>query len=147
DRAAKVPPAFVAEMQTHFSHSYQEWTEARPANDFKRVRPLLEKTLEMSRRYSNFFPGYENIADPLIDSSDPGMKAASVRAIFADLRAQLVPLVQAILSKPTTDDSCLKQHAPEDKQLAFGVEVIRAFGYDFNRGRQDKTHHPFMTKF
>jgi carboxypeptidase Taq len=147
DRAAKVPTAFVAEMQSHFSNSYQMWTEARPANDFARMRPVLEKTLEMSRRYSNFFPGYDNIADPLIDQSDPGMKAASVKAIFADLRAQMVPLVQAILSRPAADDACLKQFAPEDKQLAFGLEVIRAFGYDFNRGRQDKTHHPFMTKF
>jgi carboxypeptidase Taq len=25
--------------------------------------------------------------------------------------------------------------------------VIKRFGYDFNRGRQDKTHHPYMTKF
>jgi carboxypeptidase Taq len=25
--------------------------------------------------------------------------------------------------------------------------VIERFGYDFERGRQDKTHHPFMTKF
>jgi len=27
------------------------------------------------------------------------------------------------------------------------LAVIREFGYDFTRGRQDKTHHPFMTKF
>jgi carboxypeptidase Taq len=147
DRAVRVPSAFVAEMQTHFSRSYQTWTEARPADDFARMRPLLEQTLDLSRRYAGFFPGYESIADPLIDLSDPGMKAASVRAIFTDLRAQLVPLVQAILSRPGADDSCLKQHAPEDQQLAFGLEVIRAFGYDFTRGRQDKTHHPFMTKF
>ena len=25
--------------------------------------------------------------------------------------------------------------------------MIRAYGYDFDRGRQDKTHHPYMTKF
>ncbi len=25
--------------------------------------------------------------------------------------------------------------------------IIKQLGYDFNRGRQDKTHHPFMTKF
>jgi len=25
--------------------------------------------------------------------------------------------------------------------------VIQRFGYDLKRGRQDKTHHPFMTKF
>jgi carboxypeptidase Taq len=35
----------------------------------------------------------------------------------------------------------------ESDQLAFGRNVIERFGYDFSRGRQDKTHHPFMTKF
>jgi len=67
--------------------------------------------------------------------------------LFADLRAQLVPIVQAITAQPVADDSCLKQLYPEAQQLAFGQEVIKAFGFDFNRGRQDKTHHPFMTKF
>jgi carboxypeptidase Taq len=56
DRAVKVPGDFVSEMQSHFSASYQTWTEARPANDFARVRPGLEKTLDLSRRYANFFP-------------------------------------------------------------------------------------------
>jgi len=147
DRAVKVPADFVSEMQSHFSESYQAWTAARPANDFARMRPYLEKTLDLSRRYSGFFPGYDSIADPLIDVSDPGMKATSVRAIFSELRGQLVPLVQAIASRPLADNACLRQHAPEDRQLAFGLEVIKAFGYDFQRGRQDKTHHPFMTKF
>ena len=147
DRAVKVPADFVSEMQSHFSATYQAWTEARPANDFKRMIPALEKTLDLSRRYSDFFPGYASIADPHIDYSDPGMKAASVRAIFSELRAQLVPLVKAISDKPLADDSCLRQHAPEAQQLGFGLEVIKAFGYDFERGRQDKTHHPFMTKF
>jgi carboxypeptidase Taq len=147
DRAVKVPGEFVSEMQSHFSESYQIWTEARPANDFARVRPCLEKTLDLSRRYANFFPGYESIADPLIDNSDPDMKASQVRAIFAELRARLVPLVRAITARPPASDACLRQHAPEATQLAFGLEVIRDFGYDFTRGRQDKTHHPFMTKF
>jgi carboxypeptidase Taq len=147
DRAVRVPGEFVSEMQSHFSESYQIWTEARPANDFARVRPCLEKTLDLSRRYANFFPGYESIADPLIDNSDPDLKATQVRAIFAELRARLVPLVHAITSRPRASDSCLRQHAPEASQLDFGIEVIRDFGYDFSRGRQDKTHHPFMTKF
>jgi len=147
DRGVKVPPAFVSELNEHAAMIYQAWTEARPANDFARVRPLLEKTLELSRRLAMFFPGYESIADPLIDFSDYGMKASDVRAVFAELRARLLPIVRAITTKPVADASCLHQSAPEAKQLAFGVEVIKRFGYDFNRGRQDKTHHPFMTKF
>jgi len=147
DRAVKVPAAFVSKMSEHGARSYQAWTEARPANDFARVRPLLEQTLDLSRRLAGFFPGYESIADPLIDYSDFGMKAASVRTLFAELRGRLVPLVRAITAQPPADDSCLRQHAPEADQLAFGLAVIRRYGYDFERGRQDRTHHPFMTKF
>ncbi len=147
ERAIRVPPAFVAEMSEHASLSYNVWTAARPANDFARMRPLLERTVELSRRYSDFFPGYTSVADPHIDASDLGMTAASVRALFAELRARLVPLVRAITARPPAEDTCLKQHAPEADQLAFGLEVIRAYGYDFARGRQDKTHHPFMMKF
>ncbi|MBI3971368.1 MAG: carboxypeptidase M32 [Chloroflexi bacterium] len=47
----------------------------------------------------------------------------------------------------SADDSCLRQRFPEAQQWAFGEEVIKRFGYDFTRGRQDKTHHPFTTKF
>ncbi|MBI5709783.1 MAG: carboxypeptidase M32 [Candidatus Eisenbacteria bacterium] len=147
DRAIKVPSAFVSELDEHASLSYQTWTTARPRNDFASVRPLLEKTLEMSRRLADFFPGYESIADPLIDYSDYGMKASSVRAVFAELRARLVPLVRAITERPAPDDRCLRQSAPEADQLAFGLEVLRKFGFHFERGRQDLTHHPFMTKF
>jgi hypothetical protein len=121
--------------------------EARPANDFKRVQPYLEKTLDLSRQLANYFPGYEHIADPLIDFADEGMKVSKIRPLFAELRTQLVPIVRAITSQPPADDSCLKQLYPEAQQLAFGQEVIKVYGYDFNRGRQDKTHHPFMTKF
>jgi carboxypeptidase Taq len=55
--------------------------------------------------------------------------------------------VRAITAQPPADDGCLRRPTPEADQLAFGLEVIRRFGYDFERGRQDKTHHPYMTKF
>ncbi len=147
ERGVKVPPAFMGEFYNHAAVSYDLWTRARPANDFSMIQTHLEKTLDLSRQLANFFPGYEHIADPLIDVADYGMKASTVRTVFADLRQQLVPIVNAITSQPPADDACLLQHYPEELQLAFGRDVITRFGYDFNRGRQDKTHHPFMTKF
>jgi carboxypeptidase Taq len=147
DQAMKIPTPLIVEFHTHVAEIYQAWTTARPANDFARVLPLLEKTLDLSRRMANCFPGYDHIADPLIDFSDYGMKAASVKALFAELRSRLVPIVRAITSRPLTDDSALRQRAPEADQIRFGLEVIRRFGFDFERGRQDKTPHPYMTKF
>ncbi|MBI1280371.1 MAG: carboxypeptidase M32 [Anaerolineaceae bacterium] len=147
EQAVNIPPAFVAEFTQHNALSYQAWTEARPANDFNRVRPILEKTLDYSRKMADFFPGYSHIADPLINFADYGIKASEVSAIFAQLRSELVPLVKAITSQQPADDSCLKQFYPQQQQLDFGLKVIKKYGYDFNRGRQDLTHHPFMTKF
>ncbi|MDQ5851868.1 MAG: carboxypeptidase M32 [Chloroflexota bacterium] len=147
ERAVKVPPSFTAELSSHMAAAYQAWTEARPANDFAAVQASLEKTLDLSRQLAEFFPGYEHIADPLIDFADYGMKASDVRALFAELREQLVPIVQAVTARPVADDSCLRQAFPEAEQLAFGLDIIKRFGYDLNRGRQDKTPHPFMIRF
>lgn len=147
ERDTRIPNALVGELNEHSARSYQAWTAARPANDFAAVRGNLEKTLDLSRRLADCFPGYSHIADPLIDYADEGMKAETVRALFADLRAQMVPLLRQVLDQPTPDDSCLHQNFPEDAQRAFGERVVAQLGYDFSRGRQDKTHHPFMTKF
>jgi carboxypeptidase Taq len=147
ERAVKVPSDFVAKMTSHQAESFQAWTEARPENDFARIRPYLEKTLDFSRRYADFFPGYEHIADPLIDVADYGMKASAIRSLFAELRSELVPIVEAIASQSPADDACLHVHYPEPAQWAFSLEVARQIGYDFERGRLDKTHHPFTTKF
>ena len=91
DEAVKVPPALIGEFFAHAAHSYQTWTTARPENDFAAVQDNLEKTLDLSRKMADCFPGYEHIADPLIDQSDYGMKATSVRKVFAELREQLSP--------------------------------------------------------
>ncbi len=147
DQATRVPPAFLGEFYGHIAQSYQVWAEARPANDFSKVRPLLEKTLDYSRRLAEFFAPYDHIIDPLIDMADYGMKAATVSALFSELRRELVPIVQAITSQPAADDSCLHMNYPEKEQEAFGIDVVRALGYDFERGRLDKTHHPFTTRF
>ncbi len=75
------------------------------------------------------------------------MKATDIRAIFAELREQLVPIVQAITDQTVVDNSCLHRGYPESEQLAFSLSVAQQMGYDLQRGRQDKTLHPFMTNF
>jgi carboxypeptidase Taq len=144
----RVPPRFTAEFYDHASATLEVWKKARPANDFAQVQPYLEKTLDLSRQYAGYFD-YEHIADPLIGRfyQDPGMTVSAIRPLFAELREQLVPIVQAITAQPPADDACLRQYFVEKQQWDFGLEVIERFGYDFERGRQDKAPHPFTTEF
>ncbi len=146
-KAIKLPAEFVARFNAHSSDSYDAWTRARPANDFATVLPFLEKTLDLSREYAGFFAPYAHIADPMIDDADEGMTTAFVRKLFDELRAELVPMVRAISEQPPTDDRCFRGAFNEGAQLAFGRTVIERLDYDFGRGRLDKTHHPFCTRF
>jgi len=75
------------------------------------------------------------------------MKAATVRRVFADLREALVPLAQAILSREPADNSCIRLAYPIHLQQAFLTDVVGDLGFDYSRGRQDLSPHPFTTSF
>ncbi len=145
--ASKVPTEYEVRLSLLQTECYQAWATARSENNFALVEPTLERMLDMSREYSSFFPEARHIADPHIAGSDYGMSAVSIQAVFAELRTQLVPVVAAIISQPPVDNSCLHQHYPEAEQFAFCHNLLKQMGYDLERGRQDKTLHPFMTKF
>src|SRR5437016_4001949 len=80
-------------LSAHSSASYDAWTRARQIADFATMRPYLERTLELSREYAELFAPYQHVIDPLIDDMDEGMTCASVRALFAELRGALLPIV------------------------------------------------------
>lgn len=147
DRSRRVPTEFEARLSDHLSVAYQKWTLARPANDWKSVQPELQRTVELSREMASFFAPFEHPNDPLIDFSDQGFTVSTLRPLFAELREFLVPLAEAIADRPRPRDDFLKRPISEERQFAFVNDVVRELGYSFERGRSDKTHHPFMTKF
>ncbi|MBM3151105.1 MAG: carboxypeptidase M32 [Chloroflexi bacterium] len=143
ERATCIPPEFVVEQNEVTTLANQAWAEARAKSDFSIFHPHLEKIVELVHRYVGFFPPAEHPYDILLDAYEPGMKTSEVKAIFNALRPQQVELIKAISAKPQVDDSFLHQPFDEQKQWDFGVEVITKFGYDWQRGRQDKSTHPF----
>jgi carboxypeptidase Taq len=148
DRAIATPAAFTRRFFAHTATTYQAWTEARPADDWPRMVPLLETTLDLSRDLSAFEgPGAEHPADPLIARSDHGMTVATLRPLFAALREALVPLVREARERGSVDDAFLRRPTSVDAQVAFARERVAAFGYDLRRGRIDPTAHPFAIEF
>jgi carboxypeptidase Taq len=87
------------------------------------------------------------VYDPLLDDFEPGLKTAEVKAIFDVLRPQQVELIRKIMEKPLVDDSFLHKPYSEKDQWDFGVSVLSDMGFDWKRGRQDKSMHPFTTSF
>jgi carboxypeptidase Taq len=147
DKQTRVPSKFVSEFTRVTTAAHHVWQEARAENDFPKFQPQLEKIVDLRRSYADFFKPYDHVYDPLLDDFEPGLKTSDVIAIFDDLRPLQVELIKTVSEAQQVDDSFLHQSFEEQKQWDFGVEVITKFGYDWKRGRQDKSAHPFTTSF
>jgi len=148
DKARKVPAEWVGEFARITALAHQAWEKARAGADFSQFQPHLERIVDLRRQYADFFAPYDHVYDPLLDDFEPGMKTAEVKMVFDELRPQQIELVQTIAERGTpVDDSVLYQPFDEQKQWDFGIEVTKTIGYDFDRGRQDKSVHPFTTGF
>ncbi len=146
-KLVKVPTEYVAEFNKVTAIAHGAWEEARAKDDFPHFQPHLEKIVDMRRQYADFFKPYDHVYDPLLDDFEPGMKTTEVQEIFTNLRPKQVELIKSISEKPQVDDSFLYLHYDEKDQWEFGEAAITKYGYDWNRGRQDKAAHPFTTGF
>jgi carboxypeptidase Taq len=148
DLARKLPPQLVEEMSRTFSLGQQIWAKARAEQDFSQFQTILEKIVYLNIQVAEALGYEETIYDALLDQYEPGMKTSEVAKVFAELKAELVPLVRAIVEHgEPVDDSMLQQEYDETAQWDFGMIPLQAIGYDLQRGRQDKSHHPFTTNF
>ncbi|MBI3821347.1 MAG: carboxypeptidase M32 [Planctomycetes bacterium] len=146
DRAVKMPSKLVEEIARTVSQAQNIWAEARKKNDFPSFAPWLEKIVGLKRAEAKAVGYKESPYDALLDEYEPGATAAEITRVFAELRADLVPLVAAIAStgkKPRKD--ILTREYAVDRQHVFGQGAAAAIGFDFQAGRLDTTVHPFCS--
>lgn len=148
DKARKLPPRLVEEMSRTFSLGQQIWARARAEKDFAQFQDILAKIVDLNIEKAEAYGYDECLYDALLDEYEPDMKTAEVNRVFGELKAELVPLVQAIAGQAgAVEDSFLKKDFDETAQWDFGMIPLKAIGFDLERGRQDKSVHPFTTSF
>ncbi len=148
EKERKIPADLVAELARKAALAHNIWEQARKEKDFSKFKSILEELVELTRRKAEHLGYSDHIYDPLLDIYEPGMKTAEVAAIFQELKAVLVPLIQQISERQdAVQDKVFQGNFDINIQWEFGLEVLKQIGYDFNRGRQDRSAHPFTTTF
>jgi carboxypeptidase Taq len=148
ERERKLPADLVARLAQATSLGQAVWERAREASDFAMFRPQLERIVDLTIAKAEALGHEGRIYDALLDEYEPGMRAAEVERLFGEMKAGLVPLVEAISERQdAVDDAVLAQAYDERAQWAFGLDVVKRIGFDFERGRQDRSAHPFTTSF
>ena len=97
------------------------WREARSANDFARLVPLLEEVLVVTREAAAAKGEALGLSpyDALLDGYDPGTRARDIDLVFGELEAFLPGLVQQVLEKQRAN------HAPQRPVGPFAEERQR----------------------
>ena len=143
-RYKAIPPDLFEEFAIARAESETAWEKARAESDFAAFRPHLEKMVDYSRRFAEYFGYEENPYDALIEEYEPGMTAAQLAGIITPLRERLVPFIKRLVedgTRPRTD--FISGEYAEDGQRQLSLRALEAIGYDFSAGRLDTTVHPF----
>jgi carboxypeptidase Taq len=144
EKALRVPPELTGEMRHAAALAVAAWAPAKQRSDYESMLPHLEKNLELRRRYADCFEPTDETYDILLDDYEPLMKTAEVRAIFDELKRQLLPLIAEIGEAGEVDASFLHGDFDQDRQREFSLQVLRRFGFGDEEWRLDTTEHPFM---
>lgn len=147
DQSTKIPAKLVEEKSRLSSEAHETWVEARKENDFSKFARVLNRMVEICREEADALGYEESPYDALVDQYEEGATAADCKALFDQIQPGLSELVAQIGEKPETDDSILTGEWNDADQKQFTEMLVKAIGFDMERGRQDTAPHPFCTNF
>jgi carboxypeptidase Taq len=145
DQETKLPADLVMDLARTVSLAQAAWAEARAKSDFPAFAPYLEKMIELSKRKAACLGPEKPPYDVLLDLYEPGSTEASVGAVFASLRGELVSLLEKIRARPQVDDSFLSRPCDAARQAAISQWMMDVLSFDKGAGRLDTVEHPFTT--
>ncbi len=148
DIARRIPADLLSRQATLAPVSEHIWAQARQNDDFNQFAPYLTQMLDIAKELADSVGYEEHPFDGLLFEYEPSMTAAKLKVLFEDLKAGVLPLLKRIVENDKPLEKDLWAYEYDDvKQKAFGLEMVQKFGYDLNRGRLDKTTHPFEISF
>lgn len=146
ERSTRLPNRLVRELAETASRGQNAWVHARKDDDYSQFKPWLKKLIDLNREVADNL-GYPEVRyDALLDQYEPYTSTAEVRRVFHRLREGLVPLVRRITETQQVDDSFLRLGYDVDRQQRFSEKIMVTLGYDLERGRLDRSAHPFTTR-
>lgn len=145
--ATAITADLVARRVKLTSDAEMAWREARPANDYKTIQPMLEEIFDLLREEAAQLSDALGVGpyEALLDGYDEGRTVAEIDAIFGDLESFLPDFLNEVIEKQASDGAPkpLEGPFPVEVQRNVGRRIMEIIGFPFEHGRLDDSHHPF----
>lgn len=145
--ATALSSALVDALSRAGSRCEALWREARAKADFSIVRDAMAEQIRLIREEADAKAAALGATpyEALLDGYEPGGSVAKIEALFAELEAELPPLLDAVLERQARHGEPVLPEGPFPvaTQRILSRRVMETLGFDFNHGRLDETLHPF----
>ena len=146
DHAIATPASLISRLARATSIAEVRWAEAREKNEFALFAPHLEEVLHLVRDRAALLGQALGLApyDALIDGFTPGLRSAEIDSVFRAYSRRLPTLIREVIERQAAKPPLpITGRFSPGKQRALITEVMKAFGFPFDRGRLDESDHPF----
>ncbi len=146
EHAIATPQNLISRLAKATSKAEVKWLEAKQKSDFSIFAPHLEEVVGLLRNKADLLGKALNLDpyDALADEFSPGLRSQEIDTIFTALGRRLPGLIQDAIdlqaAKPPVE---ISGRFATSKQRALAIEVMKAIGFPFDRGRLDESEHPF----
>lgn len=143
-RAVKIPETWVGQFAQARSKAYHAWVEARKQKDFSIFQSPLETIINLCRERAELLGYSHSPYDALLEDFERGVDTNVLDTLFYNLEQEQSVIYQTILPHRIEPFFLGKQWDTE-KQWEITLRLLKAMGFDFHSGRQDRSVHPFTT--
>jgi carboxypeptidase Taq len=146
DHAIATPVTLISRLAKATSRAEAQWLEARQQGNFALLAPHLEEVVRLVRDKAALLGQALNLApyDALIDEFTPGVTSEQIDAMFKALSRRLPGLIREVIELQEQQPILpLTGKFSVSKQRTLTIEVMKAMGFPFERGRLDESQHPF----
>jgi carboxypeptidase Taq len=142
--ASALPDTLVKAFARARSRALAAWEGARSRRDYAEFRDAFRELVELVRERGLALSRSGDAYDGLLDEHEPGLTRAELEPILRTLAHELAPQIAAAAERGHgARDPLAGRRFPEDRQQLLAEALLRRMGFDFRRGRVDRSSHPF----
>ena len=143
---SSVPSDLIQKISRTSAKCEGEWQDARKNSNYNLIKNSLGELIKLTKEEADILGKEFNLSpyEALVNKFEPGSNTKLIANVFDDLQQFLTPLIDTIIEKQRSQNILPIQYKiSENQQKVIAEHIMKIIGFDFKRGRLDKSVHPF----
>jgi carboxypeptidase Taq len=141
-RKTKLPASLIEQISLQTSQTYVIWEEEKKNQTAVRYFSALDELLKLKKEEAYLLNETGSIYTCMLEEYEPGMTEEKLNTLFDQLLPGLKLLYEKSLDSWKGDVAYWEGFAP-DAQWNITLDIAALCGFNFEKGRQDVSSHPF----